>query len=419
MLYPPPFPLKRRVSVPDEGTPVDSLMTCSLYGSLDGDWREDDLLSSAEVMKSAQAQSEKVDRAQSLTSFYAAMGFNTAAVSRIGSDTQRFASRATTTTAAMTSQRRVQSGTAFATSSPASSVYVTAPESFESSRVDQQQSPQQQQQPHPPVKLSIQHASSTSLTSDPDTHVCLLDVIQIEFSDIDLFSAQWQTKESSKSSRESVASGEHLVFPSYVVRRQSGKILKEKGRLSVQTERNLEGEISHNVPDIRISAKLSSLHFLIDVEQYKLVKGLLFHNFGETLEQFETKLVNFEDPKIQVRRLQILYTEVSCTVSQINLKNDHGRDVTPLACAHAHLLALVDGAERRGVDQHLYRAAPRGRHTGAATSAPRGRHQHARDVTGQDRLRGVASDVRQFLGRHQGRRPGVASDLYLRHQIHG
>ena len=145
MLYPPPFPLKRRVSVPDEGTPVDSLMTCSLYGSLDGDWREDDLLSSAEVMKSAQAQaqSEKVDRAQSLTSFYAAMGFNTAAVSRIGSDTQRFASRATTTTAAMTSQRRVQSGTAFATSSPASSVYVTAPESFESSRVDQQQSPQQ------------------------------------------------------------------------------------------------------------------------------------------------------------------------------------------------------------------------------------------------------------------------------------
>ena len=161
-----------------------------------------------------------------------------------------------------------------------------------------------------------------ALPTSPRSHVCLLDVIHIEVSDIDLFSARWQAKNTDalptsqnrrhahRDSVQTTKSKTNLVFPSYVICRQTGKLLKDKGRLVVQAERNLDGEISHSVPDVRIAANLSSLYFRVDQDQFKLVKGLLFHNFGEELEPLQTKLVNFEDPKIQV--LTNIYTVTMC-----------------------------------------------------------------------------------------------------------
>ena len=161
-----------------------------------------------------------------------------------------------------------------------------------------------------PLRVDVARDSQSDMLS-PRSHVCLLDVIHIELSDIDLFSARWQIKDTDglpashqrhahRDSVQTTKSKSNLVFPSYVIVRQTGKLLKEKGRLVVQAERNLEGEVSHSVPDVRIAANLSSLHFNVDLQQFKLVKGLLFHNFGEELEPLQTKLVNFEDPKIQV-----------------------------------------------------------------------------------------------------------------------
>ena len=78
-------------------------------------------------------------------------------------------------------------------------------------------------------------------------------------------------------------------------------MLKEKGRLTLQVERNLEGDISHNVPDISIDGKLTSVHFQLDVKQYKMVRGFLAHNFGEDLEPFQTPMMSqLQDPQIHV-----------------------------------------------------------------------------------------------------------------------
>ena len=69
-------------------------------------------------------------------------------------------------------------------------------------------------------------------------------------------------------------------------------------------ERNLEGDISHAIPDFQVSGGLTSCHFTLDLSQYKLVKGLLAHNFGEPLEEFQKPLMShLQDPKIQVRYL--------------------------------------------------------------------------------------------------------------------
>ena len=82
---------------------------------------------------------------------------------------------------------------------------------------------------------------------------------------------------------------------------QNGKVLQEKCRLDLQVERNLEGDISHNVPDFCINGTLSSCHFTLDINQYKLVRGLLEHNFGEPLEEFQRPMMsNLQEPRIHV-----------------------------------------------------------------------------------------------------------------------
>ena len=82
---------------------------------------------------------------------------------------------------------------------------------------------------------------------------------------------------------------------------QNGKVLQEKCRLDLQVERNLEGDISHNVPDFCVDGTLSSCHFTIDINQYKLVRGLLEHNFGEPLEEFQRPIMsNLQEPRIHV-----------------------------------------------------------------------------------------------------------------------
>ena len=79
---------------------------------------------------------------------------------------------------------------------------------------------------------------------------------------------------------------------------QGGRLLKEKCRLELQVERNLEGDLSHSVPDFCVDGTLSSVHASIDVNQYKLVKGLLEHNFGESLEEFQRPMMaHLQDPK--------------------------------------------------------------------------------------------------------------------------
>ena len=82
---------------------------------------------------------------------------------------------------------------------------------------------------------------------------------------------------------------------------QKGKVLREKCRLTLQVERNLEGDICHNVPDFSIDGKLTSVCFQLDLKQYQMVRGFLAHNFGEDLEPFKTPMMSqLQDPQIHV-----------------------------------------------------------------------------------------------------------------------
>lgn len=112
----------------------------------------------------------------------------------------------------------------------------------------------------------------TGSQKSPKDYVCLLDVLHIELTDMDLYSAvriekrergsyqqgkafYWMVRGKRKSKRTRLCkilqvmvvfcfSGD-LSFSAHVVRRQGGPLLKEKCALRLQVERNLDGDISH------------------------------------------------------------------------------------------------------------------------------------------------------------------------------
>uniref|UniRef100_A0A1I8Q4T0 UBA domain-containing protein n=3 Tax=Stomoxys calcitrans TaxID=35570 RepID=A0A1I8Q4T0_STOCA len=61
-------------------------------------------------------------------------------------------------------------------------------------------------------------------------------------------------------------------------------IFKEKCHLKIHVIRNTEPDVSHNIPDIKIKGTLSELNGLINVQQYKLIRGFLKYNLGETID---------------------------------------------------------------------------------------------------------------------------------------
>lgn len=72
-------------------------------------------------------------------------------------------------------------------------------------------------------------------------------------------------------------------------------------------ERNLEGDVSHSAPDWRAAGQLSSVYCRLDMGQYKLVRGLLAHNLGEKVEEFQRPLMShLQDPSIQVGTVIIM-----------------------------------------------------------------------------------------------------------------
>ena len=82
---------------------------------------------------------------------------------------------------------------------------------------------------------------------------------------------------------------------------QDGKLLREKCRFQLHVERNLEGDISHSAPDWRIQGALSSVYCSLDITQHKLVRGILEHNLGEKLPEFQRPLMShLMDPENQV-----------------------------------------------------------------------------------------------------------------------
>lgn len=157
---------------------------------------------------------------------------------------------------------------------------------------------------------------------------CPLDVMSVELLDMDLYTAT-RVPLTDTCPEQGLRLGGGAS-----VRRKGKSLLDDKCRLLVTVERNLsDGELI-NVPGLSIRGDLSTLEGSLELEQYKLIRGLLAHNIGECvddvliLENFDKTVENSlsDQPRSTVTLLQLGLQNVT-----VRLCEDGGE---PLATVH-------------------------------------------------------------------------------------
>ncbi|KAJ3643178.1 hypothetical protein Zmor_025903 [Zophobas morio] len=110
-----------------------------------------------------------------------------------------------------------------------------------------------------------------------DAKRCLLDVMVIELDNLDLYAGVKENEFSASKDCFKLGCGQ--------VTKRGPSLLKEKFHLKLQVERNLSNNVCHSVPDMSIYGQLSTLDGLLDLSQYRLIRGLLIYNLGEDTER--------------------------------------------------------------------------------------------------------------------------------------
>uniref|UniRef100_A0A665WW62 Vacuolar protein sorting 13 homolog D n=1 Tax=Echeneis naucrates TaxID=173247 RepID=A0A665WW62_ECHNA len=166
------------------------------------------------------------------------------------------------------------------------------------------------------MKLFIGHSTANCCVSPSEDHICLLDCIELDLQEMDIFAAErlpFQPWESSGKPPES-----DLIFPSFSLRRTGNNLLKECCRLKLKVERNLDKELSHAVPDMSIHGTLSSVHCCLNLEHYHLIRALLENNLGEPVEEF-LRPYNLQDPSSYTVLSGDVYSNLSFLVDMMNV----------------------------------------------------------------------------------------------------
>ena len=125
---------------------------------------------------------------------------------------------------------------------------------------------------------------------------CLLDVISVQFTDTDVYSAtrhdvviesknQTTDDDDDSDTDQSFRRRNQVKFKTFTFKQYPNDILKKRCGLYIHIERNLDNELSHESPDWSIHAQLTSVKFCLDLKQYTLIKGLLEHNIGENISE--------------------------------------------------------------------------------------------------------------------------------------
>lgn len=123
-------------------------------------------------------------------------------------------------------------------------------------------------------------------------------------------------------------------------------LLNNKCHLKLQVERNLDTWKSHIVPDFSVHGTLSRLEAVLNLEQYKLVRGFLSLNLGEPLDDlYNEEIIDVTASRInltvepeKLENLQV-WTNTSITLDlqdvsvRLQLPNEiNSNDDVSLAC---------------------------------------------------------------------------------------
>uniref|UniRef100_A0A182P4B8 UBA domain-containing protein n=1 Tax=Anopheles epiroticus TaxID=199890 RepID=A0A182P4B8_9DIPT len=116
----------------------------------------------------------------------------------------------------------------------------------------------------------------------------VLDVMHVNLFHTDIFAARMEPEPEDRfitipSTSAGVGAG--IDMKGYRLVKKGPSLLKEKCHLKLEVERNLDSLNSHFVPDISVHGKLTKLDALLDLQQYRLIRGFLSHNLGEPIDE--------------------------------------------------------------------------------------------------------------------------------------
>ncbi|XP_063232383.1 intermembrane lipid transfer protein Vps13D [Bacillus rossius redtenbacheri] len=156
----------------------------------------------------------------------------------------------------------------------------------------------------------------------------LLDVMLVELLDMDLYAGRSEPKP------EQPCCG--LQLGGSCVSKQGPSLLREKCRLLLQVDRNLDTHLVRPVPDLSVKGVLSTLHGALDLSQYQLIRGLLAGNLAEPLDDLRSsRAVDNHSPSKQVGAFGQVWTHFSLQLDLLNvtlkLQVSHSTN-SPLAC---------------------------------------------------------------------------------------
>lgn len=143
---------------------------------------------------------------------------------------------------------------------------------------------------------------------------CLLDVLSVELQEMDLYSAERLELDKKPGNVQAL----DINFSSFVVMKRGEPLLKQKCELKLQIERNLHVDFNHAAPDIAVNGEISTVHCSVDVEQYKLIHGILKHNLGEEVE-VEIPTVHFAAFPAHPKDQTEIWTCMSFHVDLVNV----------------------------------------------------------------------------------------------------
>lgn len=118
--------------------------------------------------------------------------------------------------------------------------------------------------------------SKKGITPNPDE---ILDVMRIDLVNINFFSAERSIQKLENNSDKEVFI--NITNTNFI---KGNKIFKESCHLNVQVERNLTTASTRVCPDISIKGTFSRLNATLNIQNYKLIRGLLSNNIGEQIE---------------------------------------------------------------------------------------------------------------------------------------
>lgn len=178
-------------------------------------------------------------------------------------------------------------------------------------------------------KLSGDEGTISVLSDTESKKKCLLEVMHIDLENMDLYTG---IKESELSPLKK-SSDNSFKFGSSFIMRKGPSLLTKKFELKLQYERNLYKNFCHIVADSSIYGNLSTLDGALDLQQYKLIRGLLTYNLGEDTERiFPSVYLRSASIEMESREEWII-SSIKLSMQNVSLRlvMSHGYH-SPLTC---------------------------------------------------------------------------------------